>query len=439
MDVYEGDSIAEAVQQANDGDTITVHEGVYNIPNSGPRIQIENSITLRGEGAIIYGNYPTDQDAVFDGIRVRASNVTIEGFIIEGFHSGVRMYGGHHHIKVKGCELRYNSEAGVNNCDTGCADYVTVEDNYIHHNGLYRDGTPATGVYEGQGSGITFNARSVPFWLDHNSGPHSVIKGNVIHDNWDGKAHADGNGIIMDHWGEGPDVLIERNVCYHNGGRGIHPYLSHNIWIVNNTCYHNGQDVQVWGNGEIAGYSDLDNIHVIDNIAWCKDGGYITFFPDGPLDEMVGNIWWGDYVDDGRSPWGNEYMFIAPMFVGPPDFHLLPESPAIGKGALDETSPDPSGWHCFLLGQTVEAIDFDLIVSIRNYIERYRSSFVYSHDDAQRYANVSVISSTTMPVTPEVIDIVRANVKWLEVIEGTPLQIAAELDVRAASGNKYGT
>lgn len=101
--------------------------------------------------------------------------------------------------------------------------------------------------------------------------------------------------------------------------------------------------------------------------------------------------------------------------------------------------PDPSGFHAILLGQTVEAIQWDAVTALQSYVKRYRPTITFSHDDAMRYPNVSVISTHYMPVSQEVIELVRAKVKWLEVIEVYgPSELWDVMTARADEGRKYG-
>ncbi|NJK87032.1 MAG: DUF1565 domain-containing protein [Bacteroidales bacterium] len=71
----------------------------------------------------------------------------------------------------------------------------------------------------------------------------------------------DGNGIILDdfHCSQSWDIgqtggvnyphasLIENNLCYNNGGRGIHIFNSDNATIRNNTCYYNNYILDQYG------------------------------------------------------------------------------------------------------------------------------------------------------------------------------------------------
>jgi parallel beta-helix repeat protein len=81
-------------------------------------------------------------------------------------------------------------------------------------------------------------------WYDQEPGFHNVIRGNLIYDNMNEVGvHSDGNGIIIDNSGDNPPpTLIENNIVFDNGGKGIQVYSAGNVTIRNNSCYHNSKD-----------------------------------------------------------------------------------------------------------------------------------------------------------------------------------------------------
>jgi parallel beta-helix repeat protein len=103
-----------------------------------------------------------------------------------------------------------------------------------------------TGTYVPSGMDLTFMA---PF--------HNIVAGNVVYNNRIGAdnpvqcgAHTDGNGIIMDTFADQAtntivfpyQTLVDGNVSYGNGGRGIHVFRSSNVTVANNTVFGNGTD-----------------------------------------------------------------------------------------------------------------------------------------------------------------------------------------------------
>jgi len=114
-----------------------------------------------------------------------------------------------------------------------------------------------------------------------------------------------------------------------------------------------------------------------------------------------------------------------------------------GVGVV-QPQPDPSGFHCLLLGQSVQSIvPWSWIEALQLYLKTYRSTLTFSHDDAQRYPNVSIVGAVDapVPVSAEVEAIVRQNpnVKWVERINvKDAASLQATLDARAGNGDKYG-
>jgi parallel beta-helix repeat protein len=114
------------------------------------------------------------------------------------------------------------------------------------------------------------------------------VRNNICFDNDNGPntAKTDGNGIIIDDlmctqdWHDADlcrlndynsvKTLVEGNLCFNNGGRGIQIFLSVNVIVRNNTCFHNNirQDESTW-RGEI-GVSNSDSLTIVNNIAVCN-------------------------------------------------------------------------------------------------------------------------------------------------------------------------
>jgi hypothetical protein len=107
--------------------------------------------------------------------------------------------------------------------------------------------------------------------------------------------------------------------------------------------------------------------------------------------------------------------------------------------------PGPSGFHCLLLGQSVEAlVPWAWIEALQLYLQTYRSTITFSHDDAQRYPIVSIVGAldAAVPVSAEAEAIIRQspNVKWLERIAvHSAAELQAIMDGRVSANDKYGS
>ena len=310
----------------------------------------EPPVVLQGDGS------------TYDGIFLGGdSYIIIEGLTIRGFYQGIACQAPGHHIIIRNNIVEYNLKSGISSAGhvegtKNACDYLTIEGNVVHHNGYYEDGAPATGPGEGTGSGININPGGNPYVFDTDySHFHSVIRGNRVYHNIDGTGdHLEGHGIIIDRGGNLPPFLIENNVVFDNGGKGIHLYGAQNVWIVGNTLYKNCTDwdsISLQTQAEIAVYDvklpshlPTKNIHVLNNIACSNDPFQITYFTsEDPYKlTMKNNLWCGNPYRETYSPYGTDYIRrLNPedvKFVNRSsdpaiaDFHLQEDSPAIDQG-----------------------------------------------------------------------------------------------------------
>jgi len=207
------------------------------------------------------------------------------------------------------------------------------------------------------------------FAFDENPGYHNVFRGNICYDNelkvstqinsgGNGKALTDGNGIIIDslqasrlnplkpHYEDrgGPlkpyfgRTLIENNLIYDNGGRGIHVFRSDNVDIINNTTYLNQKTPDISG-GEITFIQSKGGV-IANNISYARKGKSANTQDGSSLVIWKSNLIFGS--DDVLTHDGliqADPQFVAPALDAKPDgFRLKPGSPARGIG-LKEVAP----------------------------------------------------------------------------------------------------
>ena len=153
-------------------------------------------------------------------------------------------------------------------------------------------------------------------------------------------------------------TLIENNVVFDNGGRGIQIFKSDHVLVRNNTSYHNVKDPNIeFGSSQgefMAVYAS--DVRFINNISAPRDNtvfGFMDVQTDG------NDIWDFNLIEDGALPegglrkgwdhhniFGTESVdFVAPS-VDPQtaNFHLRQGSRAIGAGSVsDAPSEDFSG------------------------------------------------------------------------------------------------
>ena len=203
-------------------------------------------------------------------------------------------------------------------------------------------------------------------------GYRTIIKDNISHDNftYDG-LHTDGNGIIIDDFQSTQKsgfpnytypTLVEGNLVYSNGGKGIAVHWSDNVTISNNTSWHNNLDLNNDGTwrGELSNQDGANNVW-INNIAVADPGvnsnnTAIGFYGGG----NSGTQWINNTTFNGtpgqasmKLEGGNNaapkaadgnLLGVDPDFVNPEngDFRLEPGSPAAGTGyPYDGPGPAP--------------------------------------------------------------------------------------------------
>lgn len=325
----------------------------------------------------------------YSAVAIEKSFVTIDGFDVQGegtghgieatFLDGDNRNNGPHHIVILNNVSHDNAGSGIS---VAYGDVYRIENNICY-------GNCATNKYQGSGISI-YEARAVPAKEDL----RIIVARNTCFDNMAIKLpgdvpHSDGNGIIIDDLrntqkpnpsGSYPyKTLVENNLCYRNGGKGVHVFLSDNVVVRNNTCCYNNRDPK----NPAAWRGELSNVNS-SNIVWVNNIGVADTTQNSRnaaiLDASTGvprnvNVIWKHnvtfngkkgYVSVTQSPSNPSLVAAAPfdnlfgvdpLFVrggvaeASPDFHLLPGSPArnagtdeLGLSSVDrEGSPRMSG------------------------------------------------------------------------------------------------
>lgn len=308
---------------------IQIAEGVHDIVINGLRIQ-GNIGNLTLEDALAQPGSCSDPAGQVSP-KFNGSGISIEG----------RTNGNHvHHITVSNCEIFECAGGGAGSME---ADYLVYENNLIYNNCWYT-------IYGN--SGIS-NLNSWNY-DDHSSVEYSmIIRNNILYGNrlfvpWTGPCKIyDGNGIIIDsETNEGKSfpaysgrTLIENNVVFDNGGRGIHVYKSANVDIINNTSYFNGKSPEI-SDGEIT-VQNASNIRVFNNIMVARDGERANLRYQSPTNITFGN----NLIYNATSAkigFTNETDIVGqnPEFMDPdldnPDLRLKETSPARNAGTKEE-------------------------------------------------------------------------------------------------------
>jgi Ca2+-binding RTX toxin-like protein len=331
------------------GDVVLVKPGTYNealnINKSG---SAAGDITIKSEvpgGALI-----RPPASAYNAVSVNGNYVTIDGFDIKGNGGDGIEANGVHHISVLNNKVHDSGESGI---QFNQSDFIRIEGNETYNN-----------ASSGWFSGISIYQNRNITGDTSTDGYRTIVRNNISHDNvTKSGAHTDGNGIIIDdfqstqtsgHPNYTFKTLVEGNLVYENGGKGIQVTWSDSVTVANNTAYHNNQDPQNTGTwrGELSNSASsnntwINNIAVADpsinknntaidntstssyhndNVIWANNVTY-----NGTAGQASVKTDGGNAMPSAAN--GNQ-LGVDPKFVGAAngDFHLGAGSVAIDHG-----------------------------------------------------------------------------------------------------------
>jgi hypothetical protein len=388
-------TIGEAVDQLVAGDTVLVMNGTYTEPDfKAPIAYI--AISGRPDAWITFKAYPGHRPKIksrnITALRiVGASYIVIDGFDIEGSRdevspaeadrilcdgldtselvnkaqgNGIEIVADYdnedqisHHIIVRNNRVY---RFGGNGIESVRADYITVENNAVYENAFFspfdtsgitlyqqRDLEPVSAGQEGK-TVKNFIRGNIAFRNENKFGFAKGFEGNGC----DRSAGiSDGNGIIIDDFRNtqgdqstkrpyGGRTLVENNIVYDNGGRGINVFSSNHVDVVNNTSYKNGRTGPT--NADIAS-DETKDVRFLNNIIYARSdrkANSVIFKPGEEGDRTTvrydNNLVFGSSDFDEASG-GNNITGRDPELVNAADenFALRDGSPAIDSG-VDE-------------------------------------------------------------------------------------------------------
>ena len=359
-------SIPQALAAIKPGDTIVVAAGTYR-ESKGISINVSGRPDAWIKIKAAAGARPKIISSGWNGFGLTGgiAYIEIEGFELEWMPDpkatkqvdgvGIAPAYASHHLRFVNNVVHGFGTGGI--CSLDC-DYLYLEGNVIYD-------TAKTSPYGGSAISL---CRAFNF--DEFSGYHNVIRGNICHDNellvsvletsgGNGRTLTDGNGIIIDvfqrsranprkpHYQDrgGPlepyrgRTLVENNLIYDNGGRGIHVFRSAKVDVINNTCYMNQKSADI-NAGEFTAI-EASQVTFLNNIAYgrkekrgnTQDGSARVIWSNNLFYNTADVLLHGAIVEaDPR--------FVAPGLKAPPEgFRLQPGSPAIGSGLTVAAPP----------------------------------------------------------------------------------------------------
>jgi hypothetical protein len=348
------------------GDTVYAMNGNYTNPYSNSDVLSINRSGAHG-AFIIYRNYPDHQPRIlvnannWQGIRILASYIMIQGFEVAGNAANITY------------DYAYSQKHNLSNCATnangiysngrnvGTLRNIIIRRNYVHH-------LPGGGIGAMASDYVTIadnKVHSCAWWgaygcsgisvytsrdVDKKTSIYkTVVRRNVCYDNENfiptfssGKIQ-DGNGIIIDDNKNAQQdgvpaykgrTLVTNNLCYDNGGTGMHAYSSAHVDIINNTAYCNNRSSAVDA-GEISA-GDCTSVRLYNNVLSALSGKRCQDYWRNVDVHYDYNVYHnGSVVVQGPNDiFADPYFVKASINPADADFRLEVRSPAMNSGTL---------------------------------------------------------------------------------------------------------
>ena len=279
-DTHAWQTLNYAFGRLQGGDTLWIHDGLYLVDplvlqdvHGSEESPVFIGAMNRWQAKIRLKDNPEFGNTI---VASSCSYLEFDGLEVYGeapnTGTGIEIDKGSHHVTVRNC---YVHDCGCGGISGRGSDYITVENN----------------VVRGNATRSKWNCSGISFLLarnyDDQPGYHMIIRGNVCYENecrfpfehggFD--VPTDGNGIILDLFnnkiknsegepgGYRSHTLIENNLSFKNGGRGINVFRSDNVTIRNNTTWHNGYVLSAYSEGraEIESY-EAGNLEWYNNL-----------------------------------------------------------------------------------------------------------------------------------------------------------------------------
>jgi parallel beta-helix repeat protein len=290
--------IQDAVDVAQDNDTIFVYNGTYN-----EQVTVNTRLILKGI------EYPV-VDA--GGIMISADGCVIDGFNVTGGPSGIWVRSDYNRIVNN--SIYNNEEDGI---DLESSDYNTIANNRVFNNS--DDGIDLDNSFNNTiiNNTVKMNAYN-GIELD-DSGYNTIANNNVFNNSDDGMDIDNScnnmliNNTVMINRYTGIDLdysdhnTIANNSVFNNHADGIYLSDSSSNTIINNTVYGN-DDVGISTATKNSSNNHIYHNNLIDNIEeQARDKGANNSWDNGPF---IGGNYWSDHECTGNPSNGSQPYYI---------------------------------------------------------------------------------------------------------------------------------
>lgn len=342
--------LAAATARLQPGDRLVIESGVYTEP-----LHLVKSGTAAAPIEVMgdEGELPQIRTAE-DAVTIAADYVVVlrlDASSSGDLGSAFLIMAGHHHVTIADSVAHDSACVGIGGLQT---DHVVIRHNRVYGN---------SGRSPWQCSGISlYQAANI----DDAPGFHNVISGNLVYGNMnrvlDPKltgplaGHTtDGNGIIIDDFRHTQPwqgqrtapyrsaTLVENNVVYGNGGRGIEVFYSDDVTLIGNTAIGDLLDRQLipgtYGELHVAFAS---RVKLYNNLI---DSGAMAAVTVAKADNVEADynvtVGGGLRQDGAAVAWGGHNQVVPTAgFVDEKsrNLHLAAGSPALGRGSAAHAS-----------------------------------------------------------------------------------------------------
>lgn len=324
-------TFGSAVRRLRAGDTLYVKGGTYGSTTSGTAIDVAGMNGAAGAPITIAAAPGQPVHLIGSGWQVvyvqNSTYIDIRGFEVSSTAAidradtnGIEILNSHH-VRAIGNTVH---DVGGGGISTNHSNHVTIDGNRVYNTSNWSGyQTSAISLFESTNIGGGNNGDGFSFY----------IRNNVA---WNNKtlvgAVSDGNCIIVDsnrYTNYSGATSITNNLCYANGGRGVHVFVADNVVAVNNTLVGNLTSSQMFDSGELSAIQ-AGNITFRNNLVIPGRDG------NGTAEYATTGVTYTRNLYVGRAPThrGTTDLVVSDPQVGS-DYVPLAGSPAIDAGTGD--------------------------------------------------------------------------------------------------------